>query len=828
MASQLFNNQLNQFKIKLDEDSLDYIGGMLGDMALIDHDEVRESTETFLIDANINDKTRNDFYKNLFSNDAFKGKAVNNKSAGDAVLINNNNNKDSTIETELKEEDGNGEKEADDKQLTAKKRITGAKRVGKRGIRGKQAAAASSSSEDDEPNLVAISQQSRFHTETLETPNKEIDLPGVQISVNQLDLLVDAHLKLKPLTRYGLVGQNGVGKSVLMKCLADNVLVGLPQNLNILHISQLEDFNENTTVVQEVLSADTKATIAVREYEVLRAVIGDAAPTKKDSKANQELNNVVFDIMQSRVKDKLDAVNRLAIKRSGLRGREARRELVKVEKEYADFCKQDPQKYVTAEMANEVIAQVFERFALVDLEERKNRAQRLLKGLGFSEAQSLSLISTFSGGWRMRIALAKSLFMQPDILLLDEPTNHLDLPAILWLQEYIINDTSEMIVVVVSHDRDFLNNVTDETIIMKDKQLKYHAGNYQDWETNTEEQRIRKQTLLDNTEKKRKKIQASIEHNLQTAKSTGDDKRHGMIKSRQKKLERLGMEKTEDGKRFKQSYRAGYHSNMREDIVVEQGVKTVSIKIPEPSKLRYNGPVFSMSEASFKYKGSSKNVIEKFSINIEPNARIAFIGPNGCGKSTLLNMLTGKTQPSQGEVYRHSLLKVGYFSQHVVDQLDLDLSPVEYMMKQYSNLSEHDCRAHFGTVGVSGNIVLRKIRSLSGGQRNRIAFAMILYEKPHVLVLDEITNHLDMGTVEMLVDALADFPGALIVVSHDVWFLKQVLEPETDESESDQKDELTQREVYTVKQGVVKKWEKGIDAYVASVLRTVKKQNNML
>lgn len=225
-------------------------------------------------------------------------------------------------------------------------------------------------------------------------------------------------------------------------------------------------------------------------------MIGDAAPTKA-TKANQDLNKVVFSIMQSRIQDRVDEANRLAIKRSGLRGREARKELVKLEKEISDFRKKDPQTYVTSDMVNSVIADVFEKMELIDQDERKNRAQKLLKGLGFSEKQSTSLISTFSGGWRMRIALAKSLFMKPDILLLDEPTNHLDLPAILWLQEYLINETGEMTVVIVSHDREFLNNVTDETIILKDKKLKYHPGNYQDWEANTEEQRIRKQNLLD-------------------------------------------------------------------------------------------------------------------------------------------------------------------------------------------------------------------------------------------------------------------------------------------------------------------------------------------
>ncbi|KAG1244798.1 hypothetical protein G6F68_015303 [Rhizopus microsporus] len=183
-----------------------------------------------------------------------------------------------------------------------------------------------------------------------------------------------------------------------------------------------------------------------------------------------------------------------------------------------------------------------------------------------------------------------------------------------------------------------------------------------------------------------------------------------------------------------------------------------------------------MKDVTFRYKGDAKDAIKKFSINIEPNARIAFIGPNGCGKTTLLNMLTEKTRPTSGEVYRHSLLRIGYFSQHIVDQLDMDISPVKHMMIQYPSLSEQECRAYFGMIGITGNVVLRKIRSLSGGQRSRIALALILYEQPHVLVLDEITNHLDMGTVEMLVDALEEYSGAVVLVSHDVWFLKQVFE----------------------------------------------------
>jgi ATP-binding cassette subfamily F protein 3 len=325
-------------------------------------------------------------------------------------------------------------------------------------------------------------------------------------------------------------------------------------------------------------------------------------------------------------------------------------------------------------------------------------------------------------------------------------------------------------------------------------------------------------------EKKRAKLVASIQHNVQQARATGDDKRLGQVASRKKKLERLGMEKTEDGKRFKVSYWAGYHTSARAEIELEKALKTASIKIPDPPPLRYHGSVFTVKNASFRYPTSNKDVLTNVNLDVSPHARIALLGPNGCGKTTLLNMMVGVTQPTTGEVYRHPSLRIGYFSQHVVDQLTLTRTPIEEMRSRHPGLSEQECRAHFGTVGVSGNTVLRKIANLSGGQRNRIAFAIILYDAPHVLVIDEITNHLDMGTVERLVEALEGFEGALVLVSHDVWFMKQLMEGE-DNDDDDESDVKEERAFYVVRNGAVKRWEKDMDGYIEAVMKKIRKSD---
>lgn len=283
---------------------------------------------------------------------------------------------------------------------------------------------------------------------------------------------------------------------VLMSVMGNDTLIGLPQNVRILHIAQLEDIHAGRNVVEEVLNADKSRVRLIREAKALQSVMSSSTGASATA-ANPELNKVVHQLLVDRANDRLEHAQKLATKRSGARGWDARLDLNKVEQECKDLESADPNTFITPQMVNDMMTEVFETFGVMDLDADEAKAKRILHGLGFTEEEISKPIDNYSGGWKMRIALAKALFMKPDILLLDEPTNHLDLPAILWLQDYIQNHTEGQTIVVVSHDRNFLDEVTEETIIFRNKQLAYHVGNYADWEKNTEEQRRRKQRLKD-------------------------------------------------------------------------------------------------------------------------------------------------------------------------------------------------------------------------------------------------------------------------------------------------------------------------------------------
>ncbi|KAF8889537.1 P-loop containing nucleoside triphosphate hydrolase protein [Gymnopilus junonius] len=683
-------------------------------------------------------------------------------------------------------------------QLTDTKKAGGAAKAKASRTKKKQASEATPSKGNDVAlEIVAFSQQSRFHRETFDASSIDIDIKGVNVSVNNKELLVDAHLRLKPGVRYGMVGQNGVGKSGPW----DNVLVGLPQNVRILHIAQLEEITADRTILEELLSADIDRTRIIKEAQALQ---GFSSKSASDS----ALNTIIHSLLVSRAETALETAQKIATKRSGQRGHTARQALLVAESEFATIRTEDPQTIF------------FGAYAALDVEGDEARAKGILRGLGFKDddlnKEGRQIIG-LSGGWRMRVMLGKALFMKPDILLLDEPTNHLDLPANCLVEGQTV--------VVVSHDRNFLDAVTDETIIFRNQKLSYHPGNYDDWERNTEEQRKRKSRVKELEQKRRKRIMDSIQKSLQMAKSTGDDKRHGLVTSRKRVLERMGMDRLEDGKRYKESYHG-----FREAIVVDQGVKTAPIQLPPPEPFNFPGSSFlQLSEVSFRYdpKPSARMVISNVSLDVGPQARIGLLGPNGCGKSTLMNLLAGELKPAVGEVKKHHRLRIGYFSQHTVDQLELSLNALQQLAKTYPDIatSEGEARSHFGSCGISGDPVTRPIRTLSGGQRNRVALALVTYHRPHVLLLDEITNHLDMGTVESLVESLCEFEGALVVVSHDVWFLKQVIDGGDDDDDGDAGDGEREKGVlYTVtKTGELKRWEKGLDAYVEKIHRLASK-----
>src|SRR5579863_661183 len=393
-----------------------------------------------------------------------------------------------------------------------------------------------------------------------------------------------------------------------------------------------------------------------------------------------------------------------------------------------------------AEMASDPIriAEIQTRLADIEAHSAPARAAAILSGLGFSPADQNRPCSEFSGGWRMRVALAATLFSAPDLLLLDEPTNYLDLEGTLWLEDHLANYPRT--VIVISHDRDLLETSVDQILHLDRGKLTLYKGTYSSFE----EQRAARE-LLDAKHAKRqaeerKRLQAFVDRFKAKASKARQ------AQSRVKMLERMKPV----------------------TALVTQDVHEITF--PQPEKM-LSPPIIAVDEVSVGYD-PKQPVLNRVTLRIDTDDRIALLGANGNGKSTLVKLLAGRLSPFSGKVTRADKLSVGYFAQHQVDELDLDGSPYAHVRKLMVDAPESKVRGRAGAIGFSGKAGDTLVKNLSGGEKARLLLGLATFFGPNMIILDEPTNHLDIDSRAALAEAINDFPGAVIMVSHDRYLIE--------------------------------------------------------
>ena len=374
----------------------------------------------------------------------------------------------------------------------------------------------------------------------------------------------------------------------------------------------------------------------------------------------------------------------------------------------------------------------------------ESRAAQLLVGLGFVQADLTRPLSSFSGGWRMRVNLARTLFMPSDLLLLDEPTNHLDLDALLWLEQWLTRYPGTLL--LISHDRDFLDAVCDHIVHMHHQTLELYRGNYSRFERTRAEKLALQQAEAAKQQARREEIERFITRFK--AKAT----KAKQAQSRVKMLERM------------------------EDIAVAHVDSPFHFTLPAADKTSH--PLLVLDQATLGYRGEAGDVaqLEKVNLTLLPGSRIGLLGPNGAGKSTLIKSLTGELDLLEGKRVPGEHLAIGYFAQHQLEGLDVATTPFVHVQRLSPTASDQDIRNFLGGFGFRGDDAFGQVGSFSGGEKARLALALVAWQKPNLLLLDEPTNHLDLEMREALTQALASFEGTVILVSHDRHLLRATVD----------------------------------------------------
>jgi len=418
------------------------------------------------------------------------------------------------------------------------------------------------------------------------------------------------------------------------------------------------------------------------------------------------------------------------------------------------------------------IAEIQTRLADIDAWSAEARASSILKGLGFTDDEQRMPCSAFSGGWRMRVALAAVLFAEPDLLLLDEPTNYLDLEGALWLEAYLVKYPHT--VLIVSHDRELLNRSVGAILHLEDKKLTYYTGPYDSFAR----QRAEKRALMVSAAKKQDARRAHLQSFVDRFKAKASKAKQAQ--SRVKMLEKM------------------------ETIRVPEDAARTVFTFPTPEEL--SPPIIATEGVAVGY--GNHIVLHDLNLRIDQDDRIALLGRNGEGKSTLSKLLSGRLDAARGKMTSSSKLRIGFFAQHQVDELRVEETPLQHLLRERPEEGQARLRARLAGFGLGAAQAETEVGRLSGGQKARLSLLLATLPAPHLLILDEPTNHLDIESREALVEALTAYSGAVILVSHDMHLLSMVAD-----------------RLWLVKDGHVKPYDDDLDAY-RRMLLTVDKPAN--
>ncbi|SOV23294.1 protein GCN20 [Plasmodium sp. DRC-Itaito] len=595
----------------------------------------------------------------------------------------------------------------------------------------------------------------------------DIRIDNFNISIGQRSLLNDTILKINVMNKYGLIGKNGIGKSTLLAKLARYEIEEIKKDISIACIEQ-ELCLENVTVLESVLMVDKLRHDLLLELEQLEA---------RKINLNEKNEQILSNETEENNTQKNDAKNN------------------KHNKNNKNKTVENMEHIETVESIELKILDIYEKLNSISYLEAEKEASKILCGLGFDSNLQKKKVNSLSGGMKMRLCLSRILFSNNDIILLDEPTNHLDIYTIQFLIDYIkkLNKTC----IIVSHDRDFLNEVCTDIIHFHNHQLTYYSGNYDQFEKTRIEHLLQQQREHDSLELKKKHVQKFID------RFRCNSKRAALVQSRIKLLNKLpviNLEKEDTPFSFSflepfymsnvliklknVSFKNKMFTNLRikrnKNILIGDHENETNEETQEETKedeyeLDNNGQVVSKKYED-KYKFKHEYLFKNASFEVDMDSRIAICGVNGSGKTTLIKIILNLITVYEGELHVSNKANIGYYSQYHVDCLNPIYNSIQQLQYTYSNknIKEEEAIKYFNKFNIPTNILYEPIYVLSGGQKSKLALAILAYKNPNVLILDEPSNHLDIESVQALIVALNMYKGGLIIISHDTYLIKHV------------------------------------------------------